>query len=369
MANLTGGDPVPMLDGNSDNRGMVDSMDPAFACAGPAFACAGPIGGMGGSRGSKGPKRREDDDASYTTVMLRNIPNKYTQKMLIDQLHKTGFQGQIDYLYLPIDFSNRCNCGYCFINFRMPAARQQFTQKFDGIQVQQCLPGFNSYKVCNVTRAKWQGREENVRRLRSGPELMAQLSLHPEWLPLLLDDMGNEEEFPLENVSQTIPVSFRRQSRKGGGALGFQAWPGVPDGFPMDNGMMMGRGCKGGGRGRGRGHHPPFDGGFKGGYYPGLVPPCSGKGGFGGMPFALEGFQYVPGCGGMYPPYPPQSGWGATPLPDTGDFEYAEGEWHQVEASAGLCGDREFIRNADELAGVPRRRSGPSPCRVDNWVQ
>lgn len=68
--------------------------------------------------------RKKDDEANYTTIMLRNIPNKYSRQMLIDQLHSAGFLGQIDYLYLPIDFANRCNVGYCFINFRTSQARQ-----------------------------------------------------------------------------------------------------------------------------------------------------------------------------------------------------------------------------------------------------
>eukprot|EP00434_Breviolum_minutum_P023665 symbB.v1.2.020875.t1/scaffold1773.1/size149029/4 len=43
--------------------------------------------------------RKKDDEANYTTIMLRNIPNKYSRQMLIDQLHSAGFLGQIDYLH------------------------------------------------------------------------------------------------------------------------------------------------------------------------------------------------------------------------------------------------------------------------------
>lgn len=159
------------------------------------------------------------DEEEYTTVMLRNIPNKYTRMMLLEQLHKSGFQGHIDYLYLPTDFANRCNVGYCFVNFRSSSARQSFCSHFDGIATQNCLPGFNSYKVCQVVRAKWQGREENVRRLRSGPELMAQLAAHPEWLPLLLDEKGEPEPFLCEEDLAAIrsPTIPRRQMRRKGG--------------------------------------------------------------------------------------------------------------------------------------------------------
>ena len=38
-----------------------------------------------------------------TTVMIKNIPNKYTQKMLLQTIDKK-FMGTYDFLYLPIDF-------------------------------------------------------------------------------------------------------------------------------------------------------------------------------------------------------------------------------------------------------------------------
>eukprot|EP00434_Breviolum_minutum_P022104 symbB.v1.2.019515.t1/scaffold1454.1/size117754/1 len=121
--------------------------------------------------------------------------------------------------YLPIDFANRCNVGYCFINFRTSHARQQFSSKFDGVQAQQCLPGFNSYKVCQVTKAKWQGRDENVRRIRSGPELMQQLvqilqlvlapNLKSSWKPVSPDAPVR----PLEPASEMEEPHFSPSSR------------------------------------------------------------------------------------------------------------------------------------------------------------
>lgn len=38
-----------------------------------------------------------------TTIMIKNIPNKYTQKMLIQAIDR-NFAGTYDFLYLPIDF-------------------------------------------------------------------------------------------------------------------------------------------------------------------------------------------------------------------------------------------------------------------------
>jgi len=265
----------------------------------------------GGSRGSKAPKSRkeeEDDTDTYTTIMLRNIPNKYTRGMLIEQLHRTGFRGDIDYLYLPTDFTNRCNVGYCFINLRTPMARARFTSAFDGVAAQSCLPGFNSYKVCQVTKAKWQGREENVRRLRSGPELMAQLAAHPEWL-LLLDEEGNQEPFLCDEEAAGMPqgAAVPRRSR-GKRQVQLGAAPLMPVG-PVEpwqlgiNGMANGMPGGAGGRGRGmgdRGGGRRRRGGRGGPHGPGGFADLTSSGGL-GVPMAMpvpvmteQGVQYVP---------------------------------------------------------------------------
>ncbi|AQK79800.1 Protein MEI2-like 5 [Zea mays] len=71
--------------------------------------------------------RRGDD--TRTTLMIKNIPNKYTSKMLlaaIDELHK----GIYDFFYLPIDFKNKCNVGYAFINMVSPVHIISFYQVF-----------------------------------------------------------------------------------------------------------------------------------------------------------------------------------------------------------------------------------------------
>ncbi|CAK0892483.1 unnamed protein product [Prorocentrum cordatum] len=186
-------------------------------------------------------------------------------EMLIDQLDSAGFLGEIDYLYLPIDFANRCNVGYCFCNLRTAAARKRFVASFDGVAAQSCLPGFNSYKVCQVTKARWQGRVENVRRLRSSPELMAKLVQHPEWLPLLMTESGEPEVFRCDGGELPPPrTGAKRQARAqpsrpargaaaggsqrhpGSAQGGVQGWPGMPE---ASSGFLGGRGSGGGGRG------------------------------------------------------------------------------------------------------------------------
>ena len=87
-----------------------------------------------------------------TTCMIRNIPNKYTQKMFIDTINKTHF-GTFDFLYLVFDFQNECNIGYSFINFTSTEHIETFIQQYEGKK----WPLFNSDKKCSVCYAKIQG--------------------------------------------------------------------------------------------------------------------------------------------------------------------------------------------------------------------
>ncbi|KAL5979535.1 hypothetical protein ACLOJK_019440 [Asimina triloba] len=93
-----------------------------------------------------------------TTLMIKNIPNKYavllyTSKMIlatIDEHH----QGKYDFIYLPIDFKNKCNVGYAFINMINPKYIVTFYQAFNGKKWEK----FNSEKVASLAYARIQGK-------------------------------------------------------------------------------------------------------------------------------------------------------------------------------------------------------------------
>lgn len=105
-------------------------------------------------------KKRSDDPDTFvinlhnlfsgkdkrTTLMIRNIPNKYNQKMML-QLLEEQFEGVFDFFYLPIDFRNKCNVGYAFINFVHPIYILRFFDRFNA----QTWPRFNSDKICELT--------------------------------------------------------------------------------------------------------------------------------------------------------------------------------------------------------------------------
>ncbi|KAL4420998.1 hypothetical protein ABPG77_001317 [Micractinium sp. CCAP 211/92] len=97
------------------------------------------------------------------TLMIRNIPNKYTQEMMLSVLQKSGFGGTFDFFYLPIDFRNKCNLGYCFVNFLDAAVAGRLYRDFH----QKRWEEYNSKKVCEVTYGRVQGREALVSHFRA----------------------------------------------------------------------------------------------------------------------------------------------------------------------------------------------------------
>lgn len=66
-----------------------------------------------------------------TTVMIRHIPNKYTQQMLIDEVNE-NHRYKYNFFYLPVDSYNPCNVGYAFINFIDTKFIPKFYLEFNG---------------------------------------------------------------------------------------------------------------------------------------------------------------------------------------------------------------------------------------------
>lgn len=84
--------------------------------------------------------------------MIRNIPNKYTQQLLLEEFNK-NFKVKFDFFYLPIDYNNACNVGYAFINFIHSKFIPAFYNEFNGKKWNR----FNSEKICSLTYARIQG--------------------------------------------------------------------------------------------------------------------------------------------------------------------------------------------------------------------
>jgi len=98
-----------------------------------------------------------------TTVMIRHIPNKYILKTLKEDID-VCFEGKYDVFYLPVDYKNKCNLGYAFINFVDSFHIVSFFDYFRGKK----WPRFNSDKICELAYAKFQGKNELISHYEKG---------------------------------------------------------------------------------------------------------------------------------------------------------------------------------------------------------
>jgi len=124
---------------------------------------------------------KEPPWTDVTTVMMRNLPNKYTQQMLLEELQDSGFRAgpDFDFFYLPMDHSNAANLGYCFINFTATAMANAFAAAFSQKRMRQ----FNSIKTVVVMPASIQGYERNHTYYSSTRVVQAE---DPQYRPLFM---------------------------------------------------------------------------------------------------------------------------------------------------------------------------------------
>ncbi|THU68181.1 hypothetical protein C4D60_Mb08t01200 [Musa balbisiana] len=150
------------------------------------------------------PSSRSD---SRTTVMIRNIPNKYSRKLLLNMLdnHCKHCNEQIgeedddpisayDFVYLPIDFNNKCNVGYGFVNLTSPEAAFRLYKAFH----QQPWEVFNSRKICQITYARLQGLEALMEHFRH-----SRFACHDdEYMPVVFSPPRDGRQF-----TDPVPVA------------------------------------------------------------------------------------------------------------------------------------------------------------------
>eukprot|EP00747_Dinoflagellata_sp_TGD_P211217 gnl/TRDRNA2_/TRDRNA2_84418_c0_seq3.p1 gnl/TRDRNA2_/TRDRNA2_84418_c0~~gnl/TRDRNA2_/TRDRNA2_84418_c0_seq3.p1 ORF type:complete len:469 (-),score=94.35 gnl/TRDRNA2_/TRDRNA2_84418_c0_seq3:1233-2639(-) len=141
-----------------------------------------------------------DEWAEVRTIVIRNLPNKYTQQLLIEEINSRGFADTFDFLYLPIDPSTDANRGYAFVNFADTNDALRFKAEFDGRQ----MARFDSSKFVVVMPAALQGFDANYAHYSNARVNRGD----PARRPLFLHD-----------VSVTANKSKRRGGRRHGKSL------------------------------------------------------------------------------------------------------------------------------------------------------
>lgn len=95
----------------------------------------------------------------FTTVMVKNIPTRFTPLSLVEAIGERGFVlGSFDFLYMPMDFKTKKNCGYCFINFMSYGLASQFAAIMEGEQ----LRAATSEKCLHIIPSRRQGLKDNM---------------------------------------------------------------------------------------------------------------------------------------------------------------------------------------------------------------
>lgn len=142
-----------------------------------------------------------------TTLMIKNIPNKYTSKMLlsaIDERHR----GTYDFLYLPIDFKNKCNVGYAFINMIGPSQIIPFYQAFNGKKWEK----FNSEKVASLAYARIQGKAALVAHFQNSSLMNEDKRCRPILFHTDGPNAGDQVPFPMGVNIRSRPTKTRTNS-------------------------------------------------------------------------------------------------------------------------------------------------------------
>merc|ERR1719193_1995237 len=92
--------------------------------------------------------------------MIRNLPKRFTQEQLTQELEGIGLGGMFDFVYLPTQRGSRLSVGYAFVNF------------VDATCAEKCLVALQYYrftasrKIIEVSVAHVQGLEANMARFQ-----------------------------------------------------------------------------------------------------------------------------------------------------------------------------------------------------------
>ncbi|KIY99534.1 hypothetical protein MNEG_8430 [Monoraphidium neglectum] len=148
--------------------------------------------------------------------MIKNIPNKYTQKMLLQTIEES-LRGTFDFFYLPIDFKNKCNVGYAFINMIQPRSILPLVERFDNRRWEK----FNSEKVCQISYARIQGRAALISHFQNSSLMHEDKRCRPVLFVTDGQHAGEQEPFPVgPNVRPRQHVGGGGGGGGGGGARG-----------------------------------------------------------------------------------------------------------------------------------------------------
>lgn len=117
----------------------------------------------------------ESEVSNDTTLMIRNVPSRFTQQTMLSHISERFSLDAIDFFYLPVDFRTGKSLGYCFVNFVSGSALEAFLEAFQGLKL-----SATSAKTLSIDRAKVQGLDRNCNLFKtSSVMVVAPLEFRP----------------------------------------------------------------------------------------------------------------------------------------------------------------------------------------------
>nr|GEX47671.1 protein MEI2-like 2 [Tanacetum cinerariifolium]GFB09051.1 protein MEI2-like 2 [Tanacetum cinerariifolium] len=123
----------------------------------------------------------------------------YTAKMLLAAINESH-NGTYDFVYLPIDFKNKCNVGYAFINMLSPSHIISFYEAFNGKKWEK----FNSEKVATLAYARIQGQVALITHFQNSSLMNEDKWCRPILFQTEAPGNDNQESIPYHNMNICI---------------------------------------------------------------------------------------------------------------------------------------------------------------------
>ena len=134
-----------------------------------------------------------------TTLIIRNIPNRYTISLLLNEINKNYYR-KYDVVYLPQDYINNSNLGFGFINFLEHMYLIMLYEEFIG-KKWDC---FNSNKRCQLAYSKCQGRNELIKYIHKKLGISNHYNVNENLKKSFV--INNEDKYPRPLIE--IPLKY-----------------------------------------------------------------------------------------------------------------------------------------------------------------
>lgn len=102
--------------------------------------------------------RLRSGEETRLTVMLKNIPNGFTQEYML-RILDNYVENEYDFFYMPVDFKTNCNLGFGYISLTTSESVIALYNNLNGKR----WPNTPSTKICEIAFARMQGRNDMQR--------------------------------------------------------------------------------------------------------------------------------------------------------------------------------------------------------------